>query len=112
MCIRDSLSMRPFESDSMRMALKILDNPLVDGEIRNLAQRVLSREAPIFKTRLVKGMLHEIGHAFGLQHCSNDCVMNPPATIEEWDSRFFGYCDQCMMKLREGLLTSLREGKS
>ncbi|WP_054841442.1 zinc metalloprotease [Thermococcus peptonophilus] len=73
------LSMRPFESDSMRMTLKILDNPpLADDDLKSLAVRVLSKELPAFKRRLIKGMLHEIGHSFGLEHCSNDCVMNPP----------------------------------
>lgn len=95
------ISMRPFESDSMRMALKILDNPLADEELKLLARRVLSRELPIFKTRLVKGMLHEIGHAFGLEHCNNDCVMNPPKSVQEWDSRYLGYCAQCRAKLEK-----------
>lgn len=102
------LSMRPFESDSMRMALKILDNPLADDDLRSLAERVLSRELPAFKTRLIKGMLHEIGHSFGLEHCPNDCVMNPPQTLEEWDSRFLGYCDSCRRKFERNLLADTK----
>ncbi|AMQ17986.1 archaemetzincin [Thermococcus peptonophilus] len=97
------LSMRPFESDSMRMTLKILDNPLADDDLKSLAVRVLSKELPAFKRRLIKGMLHEIGHSFGLEHCSNDCVMNPPKTLGEWDSRFLGYCNSCYLKLEESL---------
>ncbi|MBP1912731.1 archaemetzincin [Thermococcus stetteri] len=103
------LSMRPFESDSMRMALKILDNPLADEDLKRLAVRVLSRELPAFKMRLIKGMLHEIGHSFGLEHCSNDCVMNSPQTLEEWDSRFLGYCDPCRQKLEKNLNSSWKD---
>ncbi|NJE84268.1 peptidase M54 [Thermococcus sp. CX2] len=56
-----------------------------------------------FKNRLLKGILHEVGHSFGLEHCSNQCVMHPPANIEEWDSRIPGYCDECLLNLRAAL---------
>jgi len=60
-----------------------------------------SRET--FKNRLVKGVLHEIGHSFGLPHCENNCVMNPPANMEEWDGRMMGYCDSCFLEIKRKL---------
>ncbi|WP_099210952.1 archaemetzincin [Thermococcus henrietii] len=97
------LSMRPFESDVLRMAIRTLESPNVEEDVKHLARRVLPRELETFKGRLLKGILHEVGHAFGLEHCSNPCVMNPPATIEEWDSRPAIFCDSCMKKLKESL---------
>ena len=97
------LSMRPFESDVLRMVLRTLENPHVEDEVKGLARRILRRELETFKSRLLKGILHEVGHAFGLEHCSNACVMNPPATMEEWDLRPVTFCDSCMEKLRESL---------
>ena len=97
------LSIRPFESDALRMALRTLESPSVEEDVRRLARRVLHRELQVFKERLLKGILHEVGHAFGLGHCSNTCVMNPPATMEDWDSRPAVFCDPCMRKLRNNL---------
>jgi archaemetzincin len=97
------LSMRPFESDVLRMAMRTLENPHVEEEVKGLARRILSREIETFKARLLKGILHEVGHAFGLEHCSNPCVMNPPATMAEWDSRPLIFCRSCMRRLREGI---------
>ncbi|WP_297549135.1 peptidase M54 [Thermococcus sp.] len=100
------LSMRPFESDVLRMTLRALESPSVEDEVKSLATKILQRELETFKARLLKGILHEVGHAFGLEHCSNACVMNPPATIEEWDLRPVGFCRPCMEKLKENLRTS------
>ncbi|WP_297063719.1 peptidase M54 [Thermococcus sp.] len=100
------LSMRPFESDVLRMTLRTLESPNVDDEVKSLAPKILHRELETFKARLLKGILHEVGHAFGLEHCSNACVMNPPATIEEWDLRPANFCRPCMEKLKENLKTS------
>jgi len=97
------LSMRPFESDVLRMVIRTLESPNVEDDVKRLARRILSRELETFRGRLLKAILHEVGHAFGLEHCSNPCVMNPPATMEEWDSRPAVFCGSCMVKLKEGL---------
>jgi len=72
-----------------------------------------SENRTLMKKRVLKGILHELGHSFGLEHCSNECVMNPPEDIDDWDSRPIAYCDSCMRKLH-GALTAellLREEK-
>ncbi|WP_461865753.1 matrixin family metalloprotease [Thermococcus sp.] len=77
--------------------------------ITNLRIMILSTEPfrsedkEKFKTRLFKGILHEIGHAFGLEHCNDECVMNPPKTIEEWDLRPSTYCDRCFLELKRNV---------
>jgi archaemetzincin len=46
--------------------------------------------------RTMKEILHELGHNFGLKHCSNwDCVMHSSASIEEVDIKGETYCKVC-----------------
>jgi len=54
----------------------------------------------LLRLRLIKAVLHEIGHAFGLEHCQANCVMNPPGDLPEWDSRPIGFCEKCMEKFK------------
>ncbi len=51
--------------------------------------------------RAVKEILHELGHNFGLLHCSNwDCVMHASADIEEVDIKGRVYCRDCRRTLQ------------
>lgn len=93
------LSMKPFESEALRMALRVLESPHEDEMTKRLARMVVKREVSLLRSRLLKGVLHEVGHAFGLTHCNNSCVMNPPRNLAEWDSRPPGYCRPCWEKL-------------
>ena len=46
--------------------------------------------------RSMKEVLHELGHNFGLLHCSNwDCVMHSSLGIEEVDIKGDSYCNDC-----------------
>jgi len=46
--------------------------------------------------RTIKEILHELGHCYGLKHCSNwDCVMHSSAAIEEVDIKGEFYCRHC-----------------
>lgn len=46
--------------------------------------------------RLMKEILHELGHNFGLIHCHDwDCVMHSSMGIEEVDIKGSTYCRQC-----------------
>ncbi len=92
------LSMKPFEPPELSQRLKALKEA-PDPELK----RAVKDELELFKRRLLKGVLHEVGHGFGLEHCSNDCVMNSPSSMEEWDSLFLGYCDSCFINLKRAV---------
>ncbi|AFK23284.1 putative Zinc metallopeptidase [Pyrococcus sp. ST04] len=62
-----------------------------------------SENREIFVERVFKGVLHELGHLYGLSHCKRDCVMNPPENIEDWDRRAPTYCNECLKKLRANI---------
>ncbi len=50
--------------------------------------------------RTIKEVLHELGHNFGLRHCSNwDCVMHSSTGIEEVDIKGSDYCLDCREKV-------------
>lgn len=54
------------------------------------------------KERLVKVVLHEIGHNMGLPHCTNDiqCLMNDAGgTIKQVDQERKWLCKTCLIKL-------------
>ncbi len=57
----------------------------------------------VFEKRLFKGILHEVGHAFGLNHCQEDCVMKPPKVIGEWDLRRDDFCKRCFVELKRNV---------
>ncbi len=91
------LSMKPFEPEGLSRLITIIKT----GEDVNVeARRKLRLKLHLFKDRLLKGVLHEVGHSFGLEHCRNQCVMNSPASMVEWDLRVPDYCDDCTAKLR------------
>ncbi len=98
------LSMKPFEPEGLS---KLLTTAKSRGNLDADAKRLVKLKLRLFKDRLLKGVLHEVGHSFGLDHCHNRCVMNSPASMEEWDLRVPDYCDDCMAKLR----AALKEGE-
>ncbi len=50
--------------------------------------------------RLMKEILHELGHNFGLRHCLDwDCVMHSSPGIEEVDIKGNAYCNKCLPKV-------------
>jgi archaemetzincin len=56
----------------------------------------LPPDEDVFRERLVKEAIHELGHAFGLIHCFNPfCVMNPSTFIEQIDAKSKDLCRQC-----------------
>ncbi len=55
----------------------------------------------LFMERLLKESMHELGHAFGLEHCPNPlCVMSFSNSILEVDRKKPAYCTHCAAKLR------------
>jgi len=46
--------------------------------------------------RLLKESLHELGHTFGLRHCSDyRCVMSPSHAVERIDLKLAEFCEGC-----------------
>jgi archaemetzincin len=62
----------------------------------------------LFRERLAKEVLHEMGHLFGLRHCpQQDCVMSRAAGIVEIDLKGDDFCATC----REKILSSSGSGR-
>ncbi len=52
--------------------------------------------------RLEKEAVHELGHTFGLLHCSDPvCVMRASTYVEEIDPKQAGFCAACRKTLRD-----------
>lgn len=54
----------------------------------------------LFEQRAITEAVHELGHAFGLEHCSRrDCVMWFSNTLEETDRKGTSLCSRCASRL-------------
>ncbi len=54
----------------------------------------------LLKERLLKEIVHELGHTFGLTHCiDNKCVMFNSYNIDDTDRKSIYFCDYCFEKL-------------
>ena len=50
----------------------------------------------LFQDRIVKEAIHELGHTFGLRHCSNnECIMFKSRTISDTDKKGRKFCESC-----------------
>ncbi len=56
----------------------------------------LDPDKEVFRTRAVKEAIHEIGHLWGLDHCSNPkCIMYFSNSIRDTDRKGPDFCDRC-----------------
>lgn len=62
----------------------------------------LPEDRNLLTERLVKEAIHELGHNFGLLHCSNqECVMKSSTYVEGIDYKSAGMCANCREQLRK-----------
>jgi archaemetzincin len=54
----------------------------------------------LFKSRLIKEGIHELGHTFGLIHCFTlNCVMKSSTYVEEIDQKSLNFCRLCEQEI-------------
>ena len=56
----------------------------------------LKADGCIFYQRIVKEAVHELGHAFGMNHCENTrCVMHFSNSLSDTDIKESHFCNVC-----------------
>ncbi|MBS3795700.1 MAG: archaemetzincin family Zn-dependent metalloprotease [Candidatus Thorarchaeota archaeon] len=58
------------------------------------------KNSNLFELRVVKEILHELGHIFRLRHCDNHCVMRFSNKLSQTDLKPAEYCESCYTDLQ------------
>lgn len=59
----------------------------------------------VYEQRLLKCILHELGHTFDLRHCQTpSCLMVSSSYVEEMDQKGEQFCSSCSSLLKSGVL--------
>ncbi len=59
----------------------------------------LPRNDRLLYERAMKESLHELGHAIGLEHCENPCIMHFSNSVMEVDVKPLRFCPECNRRL-------------
>jgi len=60
----------------------------------------LGADEKLLFERFAKVVIHELGHAFGLIHCTtSNCIMRPGTYVEDIDQKSRNFCPNCRKKL-------------
>ena len=61
----------------------------------------LPEDAPLFRQRVLKEAVHELGHTYGLEHCPDpECVMHFSNSLDDTDVKGAELCSRCQARLR------------
>jgi archaemetzincin len=61
----------------------------------------LPDDVNLFKQRVLKEAIHELGHVFGLSHCDNRrCVMSFSNSLADTDVKSRDFCSRCRRQLQ------------
>jgi archaemetzincin len=61
----------------------------------------LPEDEPLFRQRVLKEAVHELGHTYGLGHCPDPrCVMHFSNSLHDTDVKGAGLCSNCRVWLR------------
>lgn len=59
-----------------------------------------SEDTELFRQRVLKEIVHELGHTWNLPHCPNPkCVMHFSNSLSDTDLKGFKFCEICSKKL-------------
>lgn len=60
----------------------------------------LPKNENLFQERTLKELVHELGHTYGLEHCSNPtCVMHFSNSLRDTDFKGWNFCSICQRKV-------------
>jgi archaemetzincin len=60
----------------------------------------LPEDAILFRERVLKEIVHELGHTWGLSHCANPhCVMHFSNSLHDTDVKGTDFCSRCQARL-------------
>ncbi|MFX1274025.1 MAG: hypothetical protein ACFFBP_08400 [Promethearchaeota archaeon] len=60
-----------------------------------------SEDKSLFRKRVLKVAIHELGHSFGLKKCKNECVMHCKRSLAGVDRKTMNFCEKCQNYLRD-----------